>query len=250
MGDEVSDHVMNGLIVLTVIAIVATLLVYGVLFVTFTPERPLDLSELRPAGRSSAPSPVPPTATPEEIPTYPSTWTPPATATPPLTGTPTQTGTPSPTSTMTHTPTPLPTYTPTPTETGTPTGTPTITATPTKIPFYVDEYKDHQNCYDIGLEAHVFDADGIPVEGLIVEYGEENVSTMRATTDVDGEIAVPLVLGGDNLANAKRSHVWFVRLFQNGVLASETFKWKSDTIEDCEKTNSVQVKEIIYRRRY
>jgi hypothetical protein len=35
-----------------------------------------------------------------------------------------------------------------------------------------------------------------------------------------------------------------------GASASETFKWESDTIEDCDKTNSVQVKEINFRRRF
>jgi hypothetical protein len=249
MFSRISDRVTNLLIFVVAVLIVTTALVYGILFVTFTPENPLVL------GLSAAEPPPPPTPvviatpTPEEFPTYPPTWTPPPTPTPLPTSTATQTGTPTATRTPTNTPTPLPTYTSTATNTPLPTDTPTITPSPTRIPFYVDEYKDRQNCYDIGMQGRVVDANGIPIEGLTIEYGELDISTMRAVTDVDGKFAVPLVLGGTDLNNAKRSHVWYVRVIENGVVASETFKWKSDTIEDCDKSNSVQVKEVIFRRR-
>lgn len=248
MFSQVSDRVVNLLIFVVAVMIVTTALVYGILFVTFTPENPLVIG-LTVAEPPPPPPPVVATPTPEEIPTYPPTWTPPPTLTPRPTSTATQTGTPLPTRTPTNTPTPLATYTPTATNTRLPTDTPTVTATPTRIPFYVDDYRDRQNCYDIGMEGRVMDANGIPIEGLTIEYGEFNISTMRAVTNVDGKFGVPLVLGGNNLDNAKRSHVWFVRVLENGVVASETFKWQSDTIEDCDKSNSVQVKEVIFRRR-
>jgi hypothetical protein len=248
MLNQVSDRVINLLIFVVAVMIVTTALVYGILWVTFTPEAPLNigLSVAEPPPEPVAPLP---TATPEEIPTYPPTWTPPPTLTPRPSSTATQTGTPIATRTATNTPTPLPTYTPTVTNTPLPTDTPTVTPSPTRIPFYVDDYRDDQNCYDIGMQGRVFNVDGMPLEGLTVEYGEVDVSTMRATTDVDGEFAVPLILGATDKDNAKRSHVWFVRIIENGVLASETFKWKSDTIEDCDRDNSVQVKEVIFRRR-
>jgi hypothetical protein len=248
MPGQERDRFTTVFIFLVAVMIVTTLLIYGILFVTYTPERPLvlGLSAMQPP----PPPPPTPTFTPEEIPSYPPTWTPVPTPTPLPTSTPTATGTPTPTRTPTHTRTPLATYTPTPTETGTPTETPTITATPTQVPFYVAEFKNYQNCYDIGMKGYVFDANGIPLEGIVVEYGEDNISTFRTTTDVDGEFAVPLILGGKDKENAKRPHTWFVRLYQDGAQASETFKWKSDTIEDCDKSNSVQVKEVIFRRRY
>jgi hypothetical protein len=249
MFSQVSDRVVNLLIFVVAVLIVTTALIYGILFVTFTPENPLVI------GLSVAEPPPPPpplivaTATPDEIPTYPPTWTPPPTLTPRPTSTATETGTPTATRTPTNTPTALPTYTPTVTNTPLPTDTPTITPSPTRIPFYLDEFKDHQNCYDIGMHGRVADANGMPMEGLTIEYGEADISTMRAVTDVDGKFAVPLILGAYDKSNAKRSHVWFVRVVENGVVASETFKWKSDTIEDCDKSNSVQVKEVIFRRR-
>jgi hypothetical protein len=98
------------------------------------------------------------------------------------------------------------------------------------------------------MYGHVVDADGIPLSGIGIEYGEDGISTMNTSTDVDGEFKLALVV--NNRANAERSHVWYIRLTENGQPASETFKWQSDTIKDCEKNNSVQVKEIKFRRRY
>jgi hypothetical protein len=249
MFAHVSDRVINILIFLALVVAVTTALAFGILFVTFTPENPLEIGLIGNVPPGEGPTPVPPSPTPAEIPTYPPTWTPRPTLTPLPTGTPTQTGTPTPTPTPTNTPTPLPTHTPTATATPLPTQSPTVTATATRIPFYVDDYDDDQNCYDIGMEGRVTDQDGMPLEGIVVEYGEVNISTMRVTTNVDGEFNVPLVLGGNNLANAKRPHVWYVRVLENGVPASETFKWQSDTIEDCEESRSVQVKKVIFRRR-
>ena len=247
MLSKVSNRAVNLLIFLMSVMVVTTVLVYGILFVTFTPQSPLVIGQSVPEPPAE-PAPLP-TPTPEEIPTYPPTWTPPPTLTPRPSSTATETGTPTPTRTATNTPTPLPTYTPTPTSTGTATGTPTVTPTATRIPYYVTDIVDHQNCYDIGMTGRVLDVDGMPAEGITVEYGELNVSTMKVATDVDGEFSVPLVLGGRNKDNATRQHIWFVRIIESGVTASETFKWTSDSIEDCDKTNSVQVKEITFRRR-
>jgi hypothetical protein len=247
---QVSDRVINVLIFLALVMTVTTALAFGILFITFTPENPLEIGLIGSVPPVEEPSPIPPSPTPEEIPTYPPTWTPRPTLTALPTGTPTQTGTPTPTPTATYTPTPLPTHTPTVTNTPIPTKSPTVTPTATRIPFYVYDFENHQNCYDIGMQVHVMDDDGMPLEGIVVEYGEVNIGTMRATTNVDGEVNAPLVLGGNNLDNAKRSHVWYVRLLENGALASETFKWQSSSIEDCDQSNSVQVKEIFFRRRY
>ena len=52
----------------------------------------------------------------------------------------------------------------------------------------------------------------------------------------------------DNRDNAKKSHVWYIRLTENGQPASEIFRWQSDTIKDCDESYSVQVKEIDFRR--
>ena len=248
MLEQIGDGTVTVLIFVVLVMVVTTSLLYGVIFVTYTPETPLELGLV--GNREPQPIAVPPTLTPtpEEYPTYPPTWTPIPTPTPPPTGTATQTRTPTATATSTNTPTPLPTYTATATDTPTVTNTPPPTATATRIPFFVEDTDDHQNCYDIGMYGKVVDADGIPLGCVGVEYGEEGISTMNGATDVDGEFKLALIV--DNRENAKKSHVWYIRLMVNGQPASETFKWRSDTIKDCEKDNSVQVKEIKFRRRY
>lgn len=248
MLDQIGDGTVTVLIFVVLVMVVTTSLLYGVIFVTYTPEAPLALGLVR--NDDPGPIAMPPTLTPtpEEFPTYPATWTPIPTPTPPPTGTPTQTRTPTATATATNTPTPLPTYTATATDTPTVTNTPPPTTTATRIPYFVEDTDDDQNCYDIGMIGRVVDADGIPIGGVSIEYGEDGIGTMHATTDVDGEFKLALIY--DNRENAKKSHVWYIRLMENGQPASETFKWQSDTIKDCEKSNSVQVKEINFRRRY
>jgi len=122
--------------------------------------------------------------------------------------------------------------------------------TPTPLPYSVEEYEDYQNCYDIGMTGLVVDVNGLPLEGVVIQYGEVDISSFTTTTDVDGQFAVPLVLSGDNKDNATKPHTWFVRVLEDGKPASENFKWKSDTIEDCDSTRSVQVKDVKFERLY
>ncbi len=247
MLDQMSNGTVTILIFVVLVMIVTTGLLYGVIFVTYSPEAPLDLGIIAPEAQPVA---LPPTLTPAPLlaPTYPPTWTPIPTPTPLPTGTATQTRTPTPTATATNTPTPLPTYTSTATDTPTVTNTPPPTATATQIPYFVEDTDDENNCYDIGMKGTVVDVNGIPIEGVDIRYGEWNIGEMHARTDVDGSFALPLVV--DNRTNAKRSHVWYIQLMENGQPASEVFKWQSDTVKDCDEDNSVQVKVIDFRRRY
>jgi hypothetical protein len=112
----------------------------------------------------------------------------------------------------------------------------------------VIDFKNHQHCYDIGMYGTVTDANGIPKEGVTMEYGEAGIGTMQVLTDVDGQYRVPLVV--KNVENAKKSHVWYVRVIENNAQVSDTFKWQSDSIKDCDQLDSVQVKEVNFRRRY
>jgi len=90
MLDQVSNRVINILIFLVLVMIVTTGLFYGVIFVTFTPQAPLELGLTQGLGPSRlVVQPVPPTATPEQIPPYPPPWTPEPTHTPLSSPTPT-----------------------------------------------------------------------------------------------------------------------------------------------------------------
>jgi len=112
-------------------------------------------------------------------------------------------------------------------------------------------FENEQNCYDIGMKVTVLDASGLPKEGITIRYGEYNVSgsNFTSTTDVDGQIS-PLLISSTMDGLAKKSHVWFVQVFENGKAASEVFKWQSDTIKDCDHSTSVQVKVITFQRRF
>jgi hypothetical protein len=249
MLNRPSDGVINILLFLVLVMIVVTVLCYGAIFLTYSPEHPLALG---PTGAENPPIGIPPAeGTPVEVaPTYPPTWTPTATFTPAPTGTPTETRTPTATYTPTPTPTDIPTSTPLPTNTPLPTKTSPPPPTPTPVPYMVT-FENEQNCYDIGMKITVLDVDGLPKEGVTIRYGEYGVSgsNFTGTTDVDGQFD-PLLLSSnmDNLA--KKSHVWFAQVMENGKAASDIFKWQSDTIKDCEKSNSVQVKVITFQRRF
>ena len=250
MFNRLSDGLVNVLLFLVSVMIVMTLLCYGVIFARFGPDHPLVLGLTGSGGPELTSRPAP--TTPANVPpTYPPTWTPTSTYTPAPTRTPTETRTPTPTYTPTSTPTPIPTHTPTVTPTPEPTKTFTPAPTPTPLP-YTATFKNHQNCYDIGMYGQVLDANGLPKEGVTLQYGELNVggSNFTATTDVDGQYSVALILGSKDADNTKKSHVWFAQVLENGKPASETFKWQSDTTKDCDKTNSVQVKEVNFQRRF
>ena len=246
MFNRLSNGLVNVLLFLVLVMIVMTLLCYGVIFARFGPDHPLVLGLTGSGGPELTSRPAP--TTPANVPpTYPPTWTPTSTYTPAPTRTPTETRTPTPTYTPTSTPTPIPTHTPTVTPTPEPTKTFTPAPSPTPLP-YTATFKNHQDCYNVGMTVQVSDASGLPKEGITIQYGEVNVSgsNFTTTTDVDGQANIFLTDGD----NAHKSHVWFVQLFENGKPVSEILKWQSDTTKDCEKTNSVQVKEISFQRRY
>jgi hypothetical protein len=249
MLNRPSDGVINILLFLVLVMIVVTVLCYGAIFLTYSPEHPLVLGSTEPGGpQGGIPSAQ---VTPVEAPpTYPPTWTPTATFTPAPTGTPTETRTPTPTYTPTSTPTTIPTSTPLPTATPLPTKTPAPSPTLTPVPYMVS-FENEQNCYDIGMKITVLGVDGLPKEGITIRYGEYGVSgsNFTGTTDVDGQFD-PLLLSSNMDSLARKSHVWFAQVIENGKAASDIFKWQSDTIKDCEKSNSVQVKVITFQRRF
>jgi hypothetical protein len=250
MLNRPNDGVINILLFLVLVMIVVTVLCYGAIFLTYSPQNPLQIgliSTPEPPGGGSAVAAATPT---EVVPTYPPTWTPSATSTPAPTGTPTETRTPTPTYTSTPTPTTIPTHTPLPTNTPLPTKTPPPAPTATPVPYMVS-FENEQNCYDIGMKITVLDVSGLPKEGVTIRYGEYGVSgsNFTGTTDVDGQFS-PLLLSSNMGDLAKKSHVWFAQVMEGGKAASDIFKWQSDTIKDCEKSNSVQVKVITFQRRF
>jgi hypothetical protein len=238
-----SDQLTNILLFLVLVLIVLTVLFYAVIFLTYSPENPLVLGLTGPGVLPT------PTGVAQAAPTYPPTWTATPTETPAPTFTPTETRTPTSTSTPTPTPTPVPSRTPTATSTPLPTSTFTPVPSPTPLP-YVVSFENHQNCYDIGMYGTVIDRDGFPIPGAVIEYGEVNVpgSDFTMATDGNGRFTVGLIVANKDLA--KETHNWFVRIIENGKPASETFYWQSDSIEACDSTLSIQVKEIDFRRLY
>ncbi len=244
-----SDRMVNILLFLVLVMIVLTVLFYGLIFATFSPEEPLVIGLI--GATPPAAKPPSPTNPADVAPTYPPTWTPVPTPTPGPTNTPTETRTPTPTATPTVTPTPFPTRTPTPTLTPVPTSTFTPAPTPTPLPYSITT-TDHQNCFDIGMYGRVIGANGLPVQGAVIEYGEVGVSgsNFTTTTDANGRFTVALILSDKNEDNAKKPHTWFVRVLENGKPVSETLNWQSDSIETCDSSLSVQVKEVNFQRRY
>ncbi len=250
MLNRPSDGVINILLFLVLVMIVVTVLCYGAIFITYSPEKPLVLGFTGAEGPQQG-AELPPAATLVEVaPTYPPTWTPTATFTPGPTNTPTETRTPTPTYTPTPTPTTIPTNTPLPTATPLPTKTPAPAPTSTPVPYMVS-FENEQNCYDIGMKITVLDADGLPKEGVTIRYGEFGVSgsNFTGTTDVDGQFS-PLLVKSTMGDLAKKSHVWFAQVIESGKAASDVFKWQSDTIKDCDHSNAVQVKVITFQRRF
>ena len=250
MLNRPNDGVINILLFLVLVMIVVTVLCYGAIFLTYSPEKPLVLGLSGAEGPPGADLPAVVVTTVEVAPTYPPTWTPTATFTPGPTNTPTETRTPTPTYTPTPTPTTIPTSTPLPTNTPLPTKTPAPAPTPTPVPYMVS-FENEQNCYDIGMKITVLGIDGLPKEGITIRYGEYNVSgsNFTGTTDVDGQFN-PQLLSSNMDGLAKKSHVWFAQVMENGKAASDVFKWQSDTIKDCDHSNAVQVKVITFQRRF
>jgi len=233
-----SDRVVNILLFVVLVMIVLTVLFYGLIYATFSPEAPLVLG-FGGAGDTGPGGPAVPT---EVVPTYPPTWTPIPTDTPAPTATPTETGTPTPTATPTFTPTPVPTRTPTPTHTPLPTSTFTPSPSPTPLPWAVDDVETENNCYVVRLLATALNSSGVGQGGVEFEVGELNVPGSRfiVTTDANGRAA------WDNEPGKART--WFVAPIENGQRAGPLVTWQSDDDDVCEVSSAIQIYKITWRR--
>lgn len=233
-----SDRMASVLLFLVLVMIVLTVLLYGLIFVTFSPESPLALGFTGPV----VGLPVTPPSPTDAVPTYPPTWTPVPTNTPGPTGTPTETRTPTPTATSTFTPTPLPTRTPTPTQTPAPTSTFTPAPSPTPLPWAVDEVETENNCEVVRVLITALDRNGVGAGGVQFEVGELNVAGSRfvISTDANGRAA------WDNAPG--NAHTWFVAPLENGQRAGPLVTWQSDDEDVCEISSAIQIYKITWRR--
>ena len=233
-----SDRVVNVLLFVVLVMIVLTVLFYGLIYATFSPEDPLVLG----FGGAGDTGPVGPAAPTEVVPTYPPTWTPIPSDTPAPTATPTETGTPTPTATPTFTPTPVPTRTPTATHTPLPTSTFTPSPSPTPLPWAVDDVETENNCYVVRLLATALNSSGVGQGGVEFEVGELNVPGSRfiITTDANGRAA------WDNEPGKART--WFVAPIENGQRAGPLVTWQSDDDDVCEVSSAIQIYKITWRR--
>jgi len=233
-----SDRVTNVLLFVVLVMTVLTVLVFGLIFASFSPENPLVLGFTGPVDTSA----VSPSTPPDAVPTYPPTWTPALTNTPGPTATPTETRTPTPTATPTFTPTPLPTRTPTPTNTPPPTSTFTPTPSPTPLPWSVDDIETENNCDVVRVLILALDRNGVNMGGVQFEVGELNVTGSRfiITTDANGRVA------WDNSPGKTRT--WFVAPIENGQRAGQLVTWQSDDEDVCEISSAIQIYTITWRR--
>lgn len=237
-----SDQMVNILLFLVLVMIVLTVLFYGIIFLTYSPQNPLVLGLTQPGGGDVAVQT--PTSLGDVAPTYPPTWTPTATGTPAPTGTPTETRTPTPTSTPTFTPTPVPTRTSTPTNTPAPTFTFTPAPTPTPLPWVVDDVETEDSCDVVRVLIQANDRNGVGVGGINFQVGELNVpgSRFTITTNPNGLVA------WDN--NPGKARTWFVVPIENGQEAGQLVTWQSDDEDVCESRSAIQIYKITWRRLY
>lgn len=235
-----SDSVTNILLFVVLVMIVLTVLFYGLIFATYSPENPLVLI----TGGEDGPRIAGPIGPTDVAPTYPPTWTPVPTSTPGPTATPTETGTPTPTSTSTFTPTPVPTRTPTSTHTPEPTGTFTPAPSPTPLPWSVYDIDTENNCEVVRVLIRAQDRNGVNMGGVQFEVGELNVPGSRfvITTDPNGRVA------WDNSPGKART--WFVAPIENGQRAGQLVTWQSDDEDVCEISSAVQIYNITWQRLY
>jgi hypothetical protein len=185
-----------------------------------------------------------PTGTPTSI--FGPTWTPTITPTPSATATATETRTPTPTSSPTSTSTSFPTRTPTATNTPLPPPPPTPTATEAPPLYVVARRTTEPNCDVIRIKGQVFNADGLPRPGVVMQVGEVNVANSRfntTPTDANGRYVF------DFAAPNKDPHTWFVVPLENGQPAVDEVHFTTDPGGVCEYTTSVQIVTIDWRRR-
>jgi len=236
-----SDRMTNILLFFVLVMVVLTVLVYGLIFITFSPEDPLTLGVTggsEEAVRATPPGPA------DAAPTYPPTWTPVPTNTPGPTSTPTETRTPTPTATPTFTPTPVPTRTPTATHTPEPTRTFTPAPSPTPLPWVVDNVETENNCDVVRVLITALNRSGVGQGGVEFEVGELNVAGSRFVirTDANGRAA------WDNAPGKART--WFVAPLENGQRAGPLVTWQADDEDVCEISSAIQIYKITWRRLY
>lgn len=236
-----SDRVANVLLFFVLVMVVLTALMYGLIFISYSPEDPLSLGVTGGPGEVVGAAPTEPA---EVAPTYPPTWTPVPTNTPGPTATPTETRTPTPTATPTFTPTPLPTRTPTATHTPEPTATFTRAPSPTPLPWVVDDVETENNCDVVRVLITALNSSGVGQGGVEFEVGELNVAGSRFVirTDANGRAA------WDN--SPGNPHTWFVAPLENGQRAGALVTWQSDDEDVCEISSAIQIYKITWRRLY
>jgi hypothetical protein len=246
-----SDRAATALLIIVVGATMLMCLCYAAIFVqpeiVFNPYPPSDATA-RVERTLIAMNPIQTFATPRETPTnfFPPTWTPTVTPTPSVTPTATDTRTPTPTSTFTPTPTPFPTKTPTPTNTATPLPPPPPTAT-TAPPLYVPfNIRTENSCSVNRIFGRVFDANGLPLGGVVMQVGEVGVAGSVFNTspsDANGRYVFDFGSPNDD------SHTWFVVPLENGEPAVKRYEFTTDSADVCELTASIQIVSVDWRRR-
>ena len=238
-----SDRMANMFLFVVLVMIVLTVLFFGLVFATFSPESPLVLGLTGASGPDGERVAVS-TDEAEVVPTYPPTWTPIPTDTPGPTATPTETRTPTPTATSTFTPTPVPTRTPTATNTPAPTSTSTRAPSPTPLPWVVDDLETESSCDVVRVFITALDRQGVRKGGVEFEVGELNVPGSRfiISTDANGRAA------WDNSPGKART--WFVAPIENGQRAGQLVTWQSDDEDVCEINSAIQIYKVTWRRLY
>ena len=236
MFDRFDDRTLEIATVIVVVVIALVILCYLAIYINpwvpfnlFPPDKPTSTAV---AALPDEPTWTPtPTSTVTNTPTATATWTP--------TATPTSTSTPTFTPTSTSTPTPLPTDTPTRAPTKAPPKPKPPTATP--LPIYYYEYAGGRpNCEVTMVWGYVAGANGLAEPNVLVRVGNDQGWREDVYTNANGRYDFHFWLG-------PKAGKWFVRVFKNGVPASEQFWW--ETSAGCDGPYSLQEVRIDWRHR-
>ncbi|HLF89241.1 MAG TPA: hypothetical protein VI451_09870 [Anaerolineales bacterium] len=199
-------------------------------FTIFTNPQANPIPLLRPIFIPTVAPTLTPTITPQQL---------------PPTFTPAPTNTPLPTATLRPSSTPIPTNTPVSLVTP-PTADPNATATPIfpyliqdKNPLYIDYnvINNSLGCNFMGVGGQIFDNNGTPKQGLIIELGGtiQGLSVtglaVSGTAQSYGQAGYELPIADGPIASNKTLYVQL--LDQSGIPISEKIFF--DTFEDCEK---------------